>query len=404
MHFFATCAKGTEGALRRELAALRLRGVRGERGGVAFEGELEAGLRACLHARVAMRILLQLSSFPAGDATSLYDGVRALDWTDWLTARTTLAVEATARDSALTHSGYAALKVKDAVVDALRDRLGARPDVDAKDPDVRIVLHLAGDRADLALDLAGEPLHRRGYRVAMTPAPLKESLAAAVLALGGIDAQEPFLDPMCGSGTLAIEHALAARRIAPGLVRRAFGFQRWPGYRGALQSAWDRMKEQARQEALPAAPAAILARDLFPRPLEAARRNAAAAGVAADVRFEAGDAREIAPEAGTPPGSICTNPPYGQRLMEVGSGGGGQRRRGAEPAAPRDRREVAVARRKLEGLYRGFAGAVSSFHGWRVVLLSANPALAEAMPGRPEIVHRLWNGPIEVRLLRYRVR
>jgi len=404
MHFFATCAKGTEGALRRELAALRLRGVRGERGGVAFEGELEAGMRACLHARVAMRVLLQLASFPAGDATSLYDGVRAQDWTDWLTARSTLAVEATVRDSALTHSGYAALKVKDAVVDALRDRLGARPDVDAKDPDVRIVLHLAGDHADLALDLAGEPLHRRGYRVAMTPAPLKESLAAAVLALGGVDAQQPFLDPMCGSGTLAIEHALAARRIAPGLVRPAFGFQRWPGYRGAVQSAWDRMKEEARREALPAAPAAILARDLFPRPLEAARRNAAAAGVAADIRFELGDAREIAPEPGMPPGTICANPPYGERLMEVGAADGGQRRRRAGPAAPPDRREAAVARRKLEGLYRGFAEALGRFHGWRAVLLSGSPLLAEAMSGRAEIAHRLWNGPIEVRLLRYRIR
>ncbi len=410
MHFFATCAKGTEGALRRELAALRLRGVRGERGGVAFEGELEAGLRACLHTRVAMRILLQLASFPAADPASLYDGVRAVGWTDWLNARSTLAVEATVRDSALTHSGYAALKVKDAVVDALRDRLGARPDVDAKDPDVRIVLHLAHDRADLALDLAGEPLHRRGYRVAMTPAPLKESLAAAVLALGGVDPGRPFLDPMCGSGTLAIEHALAARRIAPGLVRPAFGFQRWPCYRGSLQSGWDRMKEQARHEALATAPAPILARELFPRALEAARRNAAAAGVGGDIRFEAGDAREIAPEPGMPPGTICANPPYGERLMELHAREpagraypAGKSGRGG-PAAPPDRRQAFVARRKLEGLYRGVAEAIARFHGWSAVFLSGSPLLSEAMPGRPEVAHRLWNGPIDVRLLRYRIR
>src|SRR6266542_2501204 len=159
MKFFATCAKGTEGALRRELAALKLRHVRGDRGGVAFEGELEAGMRACLHGRVAIRVLLELASFPAGDADALYEGVRAVDWSPWLTARTTLAVEATVRDSALTHSMFVAQKVKDAVVDALRERLGARPDVDPKDPDIRIVLHLARDHADLALDLAGEPLH-----------------------------------------------------------------------------------------------------------------------------------------------------------------------------------------------------------------------------------------------------
>src|SRR5919197_398172 len=187
VRFFASCAEGTEDSLRRELAALRLKGVRGERGGVAFEGDLEAGLRACLHTRVAMRVLVPLASFPAPDAAQLYDGARTVDWKSWLSTKTTLAVEATVRDSAITHSGFAALKVKDAVVDALRDALGARPDV-------RIVLHLARDEADLALDLAGEPLHRRGYRAAMTPSPLKETLADAVLALGGVDPGRPFVD------------------------------------------------------------------------------------------------------------------------------------------------------------------------------------------------------------------
>jgi 23S rRNA G2445 N2-methylase RlmL len=392
MQFFATCAKGTEGALRRELAALRLKGVRGERGGVSFAGDLEAGMRACLHSRVAMRVLLQLSSFPAPDPAALYDGVRAVDWTDWLTARTTLAVEATVRDSAITHSGFAALKVKDAVVDALRDRLGARPDVDPKDPDVGLVLHLAGDRADLALDLAGEPLHKRGYRAGMTPAPLKETLAAAVLSLGGVAPELPFIDPMCGSGTLAIEHAMAARRLAPGLGR-AFGFQRWPAYRGRLQSSWDRMKEEARRAALPSAPAPIVARDLFAKALDAARRNAAAAGVAQDIRLERGDVRELAPPAGLPHGTVCANPPYGERLMG---------RAGLGPSG--DRRPEHVSRLKLEGLYRGMGEALSRFHGWTVVFLSGSPLLEQAMHARPEVSHRLWNGPLEVKLLRYRMR
>ena len=428
MLFFATCAKGTEGALRRELVALRLRGVKGDRGGVGFEGELEAGMRACLHSRVAMRVLLDLGSFAAGDAAALYDGVRAIDWTAWLTARTTLAVEATVRDSGITHSGFAALKVKDAVVDALRDRLGARPDVDPKDPDVRIVLHLARDRADLALDLAGEPLHRRGYRAGMTPAPLKETLAAAVLALGGVDVARPFVDPMCGSGTLAIEHALAARRIAPGLGR-AFGFQRWPAYRGRLQSTWDRMKEEARRAALPSAPAPILARDLFSKALDAARRNAAAAGVGQDIRFERGDVRELVPPPALDAGTVCTNPPYGERLMSqrpgertrdaAGAGrdarpgprrgraerdGAGPRARRAEREERPDPRGEHVARLKLQGLYRGMAAALQGFHGWTVVLLSGSPLLEQALGGRPEIAHRLWNGPLEVKLLRYRIR
>jgi 23S rRNA G2445 N2-methylase RlmL len=406
MNFFATCAKGTEGALRRELGALRLHGVRGERGGVAFEGKLEAGLAACLHSRVGMRVLLELARFPAADAAALYDGARAIDWSAWLTTRTTLAVEATLRDSGLTHSGFAALKVKDAVVDALRDKLGARPDVDAKDPDVRIVLHLSRDEATLALDLAGEPLHRRGYRAGMTPAPLKETLAAAVLALGRVERERPFIDPMCGSGTLAIEHALRARRIAPGLGR-AFGFQRWPAYRGALQSTWDRMKEEARRASLPAAPAPIVARDLFTKALDTARRNAAAAGVLADIRFERGDVRDLAPEAGMEPGTLCTNPPYGERLMGTAHSTPPRRReegRRGGPPLPHDRREAHISQLKLEGLYRGMAEALGRFHGWDAVILSGSPLLEQALHAKPEISHRLWNGPLEVKLLRYHLR
>jgi putative N6-adenine-specific DNA methylase len=386
MRFFATCAKGTEGALRRELAALRLAAVRGERGGVAFEGRLEAGMRACLHSRTAMRVLVELARFPAPSPEALYEGARAIPWERWLTVRTTLAVEASVSSSAITHSGYAALKVKDAAVDLLREKLGARPDVDAKDPDVRIVLHLARDEATLSLDLAGEPLHRRGYRAVTTEAPLKETLAAAVLLLGGADPELPFVDPVAGSGTLAIEQALRARRIAPGLSR-AFGFQRWPAYRGGPQSAWDRMKEEARALALPRAPAPIVARDLHPKAVLAARRNAAAAGVAEDVLVEQGDARDLEPRFAA--GTLAANPPYGERLM--GSPG---------EAPPRDAR---VQEKKLAGFYRGLAEMLLRHHGWTALLLSGNPLLPRAIPLRPEIDHRLWNGPLEAHLLRYRL-
>ncbi|HSN92693.1 MAG TPA: THUMP domain-containing protein [Anaeromyxobacteraceae bacterium] len=387
--FFATCARGTEGALRRELAALRLAALRGEHGGVHFEGRMEAGMRACLHSRVAMRVLLELGRFAAPSADALYQGARALPWADWLTDRTTLAVDATVSASAIGHSGYAALKVKDAAVDVLRERLGRRPDVDAEDPDVRIALHLAEDRATLSLDLAGFPLHRRGYRVAATPAPLKESLAAAVLSLGRVDPALPFVDPMAGSGTLAIEHALRARRVAPGLSR-SFGFQRWPGYRGALQSAFDRMREEARAAALPRAPAPILARDLHPRAVEALRRNVAAAGVAGDVEVERGDARDLEPRF--PRGTLCTNPPYGERWMARGPERAG---RGAAGAA-----DERAGRRKLEGFYRGLGEMLARHHGWTAVLLSGSPLLERALPARPEVDHRLWNGPLEVHLLR----
>jgi putative N6-adenine-specific DNA methylase len=384
--FFATCAKGTEGALRRELVALGLARVRGDRGGVGFEGPLESGMRACLHARTAMRILLELARFPAPTAEALYEGAREVAWEDWLTARTTLAVEASVSSSAITHSGYAALKVKDAVVDRLREKLGARPDVDTKDPDFRIVLHLARGAATVSLDLAGEPLHRRGHRAATTIAPLKETLAAAILVLGGADPELPLVDPMAGSGTLAIEQALRARRIAPGLSR-AFAFQRWPAYRGGPQSAWDRMKAEARAEILPRAPAPILARDLHPKAIAALRLNVAAAEVEQDVQIEQGDARDLTPRFER--GTLVTNPPYGERL------GGGDEARSAADARTQDR--------KLAGFYRGVAEMLLRHSRWTAVVLSGNPALQRAVGLKPEVDHRLWNGPLEVRLLRWKI-
>jgi putative N6-adenine-specific DNA methylase len=372
LRLVATCASGTEGAVRKELARLGLRHAKGGRGAVSFEGRIEDGMRACLWSRTAMRVLAPLSSFPAPDAAALYEGVRAVDWTEWLTVKTTLAVDATGTAPGLHHAGFVALKVKDGVVDCLRDRLGARPDVDTRDPDVRIVVHLSQGQAELSLDLSGAPLYRRGYRNTVQDAPLKETLAACVLALGGADLELPFLDPLCGSGTLAIEHALAARRMAPGL-KRVFGFQRWPRYRGDWQSSWDLMKEEARAAALPAAPAPIRASDRSEEALDAARRNARGAGVEADLQIELAEARAIEPFGDR--GTICANPPYGERI-------------GGQPL-------------QLVGFYRGLGEAFQRFHGWSVLVLSGNPQLERNLGLRPEWTHRLWNGPLEVNLLRY---
>jgi putative N6-adenine-specific DNA methylase len=374
LRLVATCARGTEGAVRGELSRLGLRHLRGARGAVTFEGRMEDGMRACLWSRTAMRVLAPLAAFPCPDAAALYEGVRTVDWTEWLTVKTTLAVDATGTAPGLTHTGFVALKVKDAVVDTLRDALGGRPDVDVKDPDVRIVIHLARGQAEVSLDLSGAPLYRRGYRTSVKDAPLKETLAASMLALGEAAPDLPFLDPLCGSGTLAVEHALAARRIAPGL-RRPFGFQRWPRYRGEWQSSWDSMKEQARAEALPRAPAPIRASDRDEEAIESARRNARAAGVEADVEIAQADARDAQP--GADRGTLCANPPYGERI-------------GGQPL-------------QLAGFYRGLGEAFRRFHGWDLLVLSGNPLLERNLGIRPEWTHRLWNGPLEVNLVRARV-
>jgi 23S rRNA (guanine2445-N2)-methyltransferase / 23S rRNA (guanine2069-N7)-methyltransferase len=372
--FFVTCARGMEGALRRELADMRIAGAKGDRGGVWFDGPLEMGMRVCLHSRVAVRVLVRLGTFEANDQQSLYAGTRAIPWRDWLSATSSFAVDANIRDTpALTHSGYVALKVKDAVVDALRNALGARPDVDPKSPDVSIVLHLAKGQAGIFLDLAGESLHQRGYRVAMVDAPLKETLAAAVLLLGGAHADAPFIDPMAGSGTLAIEHALAARGIAPGL-RRRFGFERWPHLPAEASGAWKRLRAEADQafhqaEHLPLPP--IVCADIDEAALAAARKNAAAAGVADAIAFERADVTAL--ERRWPVATLATNPPYGERL---------------KPEA-------------LEALYTAMGRAFQNLSGWRVIILCGNPLLERSIWRKPTVFHRLWNGPLEVRLLRY---
>jgi putative N6-adenine-specific DNA methylase len=206
----------------------------------------------------------------------------------------------------------------------------------------------------------------------MTDAPLKETLAAAVLATGVVPLDQPFVDPMAGSGTLAIEQALAARGIAPGASRR-FGFERWPALDAGARAAWTHLRDEARAEAAaaPRAPAPIVCADVANDAVTAARRNAVAAGVERDITFERADVADL--QRRWPAGTVCTNPPYGERLQE----------------------------RDLGALYRRMSTAFHRLGGWAVVVLSGNPLLAREMRDKPRISHRLYNGPLEVRLLRY---
>jgi putative N6-adenine-specific DNA methylase len=370
-HFFVTCAKGTEGALRRELVELRIHGPKGATGGVSFAGTFMDGMKVCLQSRVAMRVLLEVAAFEAQDAEALYEGTRQVDWTDFVGRSLTIAVSATVQDNPnLRHSGFSALKVKDGVVDMLRDRNGQRPDVDPRNPDVSIVLHVRGSDARLFVDMAGEPLHRRGYRVAMVEAPLKETLAAAVLSLGGVPVDQPFVDPMAGSGTLAIEHALVARNMAPGL-RRPMSFERWAT--ADQRAIWNVLRKQAEGAVAAKAPSPILAADIDTHAIAAARKNAEAAGVLGDIDFRVADVADLT--APTATGTVCTNPPYGERLSPPASSG------------------------DLDRFYASVARAFDRMPGWRAVCLSGNPVFGKAVHRRAAISHRLFNGPLETRLL-----
>jgi len=379
LSFFATAPLGLEQLLAEELTSLGAVTVTETRAGVAFTGTLETAYRACLWSRLASRILLPLATFGASSPEELYDGVRALDWSQQMAANGSLAVDCNLSQSKITHSHYAALKVKDAVVDQFRDFCGERPGVDTERPDLRINLYLHRDEATISVDFSGNSLHRRGYREDGALAPLKENLAAAILlrsnwpqiaAEGGA-----LVDPMCGSGTLPLEAALMAADCAPGLTRPYFGILGWAGHDRAL---WQRLLEEARQRrsaGLARLPQ-IVGYDADPRAIKAAWANAGRAGLQEKVHFER---RELAALTGPPSraasGLLVVNPPYGERLGEVA---------------------------ELRHLYADLGSRLREhFVDWKAAVFTGNPELGRAIGLRARRIHSLFNGALKCQLLHF---
>jgi 23S rRNA (guanine2445-N2)-methyltransferase / 23S rRNA (guanine2069-N7)-methyltransferase len=376
---FATTAKGMEELLVAELRGFGASDVVVQRAGAAFRGTLEVAYRVCLHSRIANRVLLPLATFPAATPQALYDGVRTIRWGEHLDARRTLAVNCAVSHSTITHSHFAALKTKDAIVDQLRERTGQRPSVDVTHPDVRVNVYLHEDRATVSIDLSGESLHRRAYRQRGGAAPLKENLAAAVLMLAEwprrAAAGEPFIDPMCGSGTLPIEAAMMAARIAPGLRRMAFGLVGWRGHDAAL---WARLRHEAEAEEIRDAKrlSPIHGYDADAAAVRAALANVEAAGVRGRVHIEKRRLAECVPIAarrGMEPGIVAVNPPYGGRLGDSAA---------------------------LGELYAALGDTLRrKFPGWTGYVLTGNPSLGKRIGLRSTRRHVLYNGAIECRLL-----
>jgi 23S rRNA (guanine2445-N2)-methyltransferase / 23S rRNA (guanine2069-N7)-methyltransferase len=372
---FATTARGTEDLLAEELGELGAKRIRQDRGGVRFMASLDEALKVCLWSRIAMRVLYPLGEFEARGAEGLYDAVASVPWEQHLTPGHTFAVEATLKDSEHSHSGFVALKVKDAIVDRMRQKTGSRPDVDTKHPHVGVVAHLVKERLSLSLDLCGEPLHRRGYRVRPTPAPLKETLAAALLRSSGYTGAEPLLDPMCGSGTLLIEAGLIARRRAPGIARD-FAVERWPFLGTRAKELLEDLRADARRNERKVEQP-IVGYDKDPEAVEAARRNVRAARLAEEIQVSEGDAMKHF-EVPATPGLLITNPPYGDRI----GGAGGQK--------------------GMKSFYFKLGERLRELTGWRIYVLSGNPAFESAFHARPVSRRDLWNGPIPCSLLAYR--
>jgi putative N6-adenine-specific DNA methylase len=373
---FATATRGTEPFLADELEALGCKRIRQDRGGVRFFAALDELARVLVQSRIAMRVLYPLRQFEAQGAEGLYEAARAIAWEDWLARGSTFSIEATLKDTEHTHSGFVALKLKDGLVDRLREKWGTRPDVDTRTPTFHVVAHLAKTSLSVSLDLSGEPLFKRGYRQKSTAAPLKETLAAAMLLASKYDGAEPFVDPMCGSGTLAIEAGFIATRRAPGL-KRTFACEAWPSFAPKLKPLLDDVRKDAFSQLRPA-PAPIIARDYDDEVLTATKRNVVTAGLSTSVRIEQADATTADAPAG-PPGLVCTNPPYGERL-----GSGGQK--------------------GMKSFFHKLGTNLKRWDGWRFSVLAGNEAFESAFGMRPSGRQPLWNGAIACQLLHYPAR
>jgi 23S rRNA (guanine2445-N2)-methyltransferase / 23S rRNA (guanine2069-N7)-methyltransferase len=379
--FFAACPRHVPDLLAGELRELGLNVIREYPAGVGFSGPLRDGYLACLASRTASRVLLTLGSARLDSPEMLYDSLRALPWEHHLAPEGTLAIDVVGQGPEwLRHSQFAAQKAKDAIVDRFRELSGTRPSVDLGHPDLRINLSLMREHASVSIDLSGEPLHRRGYRQSGVEAPLKENLAAALLLRCGwpaiAAAGGAFVDPMCGSGTLVIEAALMAAEVAPGLLRRRFGFERWLQHRPEV---WEALRAEALARRKPEAvgPGRFRGYDRDQSAIRAALANSGRCGVGDNIAFERRDLAQC-PPATQPNGLVMVNPPYGARLEDVAT---------------------------LEPLYAQLGSKLMEcFPGWEAGVLTGHPPLGRAMRVRAYRAHTFFNGPIECRLLRFELK
>jgi putative N6-adenine-specific DNA methylase len=401
------CAAGVEGLLADEVH--QLTGLTGNdlltgRGGVMANASWRDAMRLNLHSRLTQRVLIQLSQTFYRSEKDLYDAASAVAWEIWFTTKQTFKIEITAQHSPLTSLNFAALKIKDAVADRFRAKRGERPDVNTQWPDVRIYVHLTTDSCTLYMDTSGEPLFKRGWREDKGDAPLKETLAAAMLAASGWDAHTPLYDPCCGSGTIAIEAAQIACGIAPGIMRR-FAFEKLLPFQPHV---WQALLDDARaQEHAPTTE--IHASDVAFRMVDFTQRNAERAGVGQVVQARGGDALQRMPPCETP-GIMLLNPPYGERIAAAGVAGVSSRDRnrdGGDFNRPRDNVDLSRAREIAEGDDGGeFFSQLAShwkknYNGWTAWMLTPDLKLPSKMRLKESRRVPMWNGPIECRMFRF---
>ena len=370
--FFAPCPRGLEAALAQELTAFGARGIASAEGGVGFEGELDLAYRANLESRLASRILWRVGGGAYRNDRDLHALVQALDWPRLFLPSRSLRVDVAATRSPLQSLEFATLRVKDAICDRFLDASGVRPSVDKRTPDVRVHAHLSQREATIYVDTSGEPLFKRGYRRDADSAPLRENLAAGLLALAQWTPQHVLLDPMCGSGTIVAEAAMIAADRAPGLSR-TFGFQKLAFYDGPT---WQRIRQAAhdRQRPAPRAPS-LFASDIALAAVARTQTTLRAAKVEGFVHVERADV--LTRDAPAPAGLLLANPPYGIRLDDANA---------------------------LAALYPRLGDALKHrFAGWTAALFTGDLRLARLIGLAPQRRVLLWNGAIECRLFVFRI-
>lgn len=372
-HYFATVARGLEPIAAQELERLGASDVRPDFTGVHFVGDRSLLYRVNLWARTIFRVLVTLREFHCPDAERLYQEVQKIPWQQYLQPHNTLAVNATGGNQKLNHTHFTALQVKNAIVDQQRRQFGQRSSVDTQNPDLLINVHIHQNRCTLSLDSSGSSLHKRGYRPAMGLAPLKETLAAALLDMAEWEPSLPFLDPLCGSGTLPLEASLKALNIAPGLFRQQFAFEKWSDFDEPL---WQQLLKEAENSELSELKAPIIGCDRDFDILNQARTNAEQCGVADKVTFTQKDLSLLSLlDAPADHGVIICNPPYGERIGDV---------------------------KELGDLYKLLGDVFKqSFKGWTAFVLTGNKELAKRVGLKAARRIPVYNGSIPCTLLKY---
>ena len=363
-HYFASCPRGLEEVLQQELTEIHANDIKRVDGGMLFSGDKEVLYKANLSSRIATRILCLVKQGSYENEDDIFNAALSVEWTTWFALEKTIKVSTTAIQCPLKSIDFMTLRIKDAVCDIFREKTGKRPDVEVRDPDIRIHLFLEKNNFSLYIDTSGAPLHQRGFRTASVEAPIKENLAAGIIKLSGWNPGEPFLDPMCGSGTFLIEAAMIASNQAPGLNRN-FGFMAWKSFDNILFSTIKKtyMDQVTKKDFLK-----IYGSDKDLRAIRVSKKNLTLAGFENSVQLVCKQFSEITPPYSE--GVLVTNPPYGERIGE-----------------------------ELDSAYPEWATSLKqSFAGWRTYFLTNDFRMPKLMRLSPSKKTPLYNGALDCRL------